>query len=376
MALSPADQLRVETIDTDAGVFDNFTTFGLRNTILAPSEASFEAGDDRTFNSLIELTNLGANFRVTLNSRPRLTGRVEARDSPQDASRGSVLRFVVRTRLNDAAVASADPRIRVKDTTLRDFILALYDTIGVGEDQFEFRADLGRELITGKASRGGRTPLDIAPLKQDQAKVRPPETVFQAADRHLRRFGFMHWDSPDGKIIVGQPDDTQDPIYRFVVRSSSDQFHNNCLSIRRTEDVGQAATLMGVYGTGGGRVFSKAKVSAVEVNQQLLDAGFNRAVLAVDEGIKTKEFAERRVRREAANRNRTLNRMTVVTDELSYRDGEQRINFGPDTVADLDSELLGGALGAYYVEGVDMTRDPSAGDQTQISCVVKGIWVL
>lgn len=377
MTSSPQDTISVEAVsDGTNSVFDRFTTFMLKNSITSPSEASFESGDDGSFESLRQLTALGSIFRVFVNGRARLTGRVEMRDSTDDPSRSSNIRFVIRTKLTDAVVASCDPKVRTKNASIKEFVLACYATIGVGEDQFIFDPKTSRDLLTGKSSRGARAPRDLAPIKDDQAKVRPPETVFQAVDRHLKRHGFMHWDSPDGKIIVGAPDDTQDPIYRFVQRRTTGSFSNNVISCQEAQDVGQAPTIMSVLGTGGGGGIAKSKISATEANETMVDGEFQRPLLIVDEGIKTKERANRRVRREMAQRTRGLQNLNVICDGLSYRSDGGLVPYAPDTVAELNIERLGGSLGAFYCESVEMTQSPGMADRTILRVVPEGIWVL
>ncbi|GAG49903.1 unnamed protein product, partial [marine sediment metagenome] len=192
--------------------FDRFTSLELTNDMSSASEAAFELGDDGTWDALYAHVAHGAQYRVTLNNRPRMTGRIEVNDVPMDASSGAVVRFVVRTKLSDAQFATADPTVKVRKVSVEDFLLALYAKLGYTKDDFLFAASTGRNLLTGKDGPAG-TDVDLEAIKVDEARVHLPETIFQAADRHLRRHGLMHWDSPDGKIIVGAPDDEQEPIY-------------------------------------------------------------------------------------------------------------------------------------------------------------------
>jgi prophage tail gpP-like protein len=371
------DQILVASVDSDHA-FDRFSALELTNSLVQPSEASFEVGDVASYNALQSLIRLGVQMRVLVNSRPRLTGRIEFNDQAGDAQKGSELRFVVRTKLTDAFVAACDPRIAVKGLSLKQFVLACYATVGVTEEQFIFDPATARNLITGKPSGGGAAPADLDTIQLEQAKIRPPETVFAAVDRHLRRFGLMHWDAPDGKIIVGTPDDTQDPVHSFIERYTGDTMQNNVLSARRVQDVGQAPTLMGVYGQAGGREFTRAKISALEANETLVDAGFNRPVVMMDEQLKSQAIADRRVRREMAQRSRGLDGIEVTTDGLSHLigSGSDRANFSPETVFACDIERLGGRIGAWVAETVKMREGASVGHTTSLTLVRRGVWVL
>lgn len=369
------DYVTLEAVDS-GGVFDRFTSFELRNTMIGGSHASFEVGDSGTFNALQEITQLGTRWKVSVNGKPRLGGKVHTRQAPADAQRASVVQLIVRTFLSEAMVVSAEPTVKVENTSIKDFILAVYLTIGATADDFVFAADVARDLITGRTTKGGRSPRDLEPIQEPQARVRPPETIHAAVDRHLRRHGFMHWDGPDGKIVVGEPDDEQDPLYFFRMRRGAAAAVNNVLSINRTQDVGTAATQLGVYGIGGGTEFSKAQVNGQDVNESLLDLGFIRPVLIIDESIRTEELAVRRARREMGQRSRTLDAFQIECDGLSFRDGKTLIPYAPDTVCDITSELHGGDLGRYYVEATQLRLDPHMGAKSTLTIVPPGSWRL
>jgi hypothetical protein len=375
----PIDRLTIEASGGDRTDFnfEDFASFTLRTSIVEPAEVSLELGDQTGFERLRDFVQLGSQFQVFLGDRPRLRGRVEAVDAPHDAQQSSVQRLAIRTRLTDAVVSSAPQGIRLKDASIREFILACYAGVDLTEADFDFRGDVSRDLMTGKGSRGQRAPKALDALKAEQAKVAPPEAVFSAVDRHLRRHGLLHWDGPDGKIVVAAPDDQQDPIYFVQLYRSPDLAQlNNALSINRSFDVSQSATHLGVFGTSGKADFSKAKVGSVVFNPTLIAAGFNRRVVVQDEGVRNNALAERRANYEFAQRNRSLERLTIRVDGLSYRNGSELIPWAPDTVVDVVSEDHGGALGAYYVETVEMSRTPQAGDVTTLTAVAQGVWVL
>lgn len=356
--------------------FEGWTSFTLRNGITQPAEASFELGDETGWERLNTLCTLGAQFCVVVNDRSRLVGRVEALSSPSDARQGTVQSFVVRTKLSDAAYSSAPHGLHLKGASIKAFVLACYAGIGLREGDFDFRGDVSRDLMTGKGSRGQRPPKPLDPLTDEQAKVNPPETIYAAVDRHLRRHGLLHWDGPDGRIIVAAPDDQQEAMGSLCCYRQPYGQLNNVLSIDRQQDVSEAPTVLGVFGVGGGKVFAKSKVSSVLYNQDLIDRGFRRTVVIVDEGLKTKGIAAGRATREFATRNRGLDRLSISVDGLSYREGSERFPWSPDTVFDVTAAQLGGAIGNYYVEDVELTRSASQSDITRLSLVREGVWVL
>jgi hypothetical protein len=206
MAKRYPDTVRVEA--EGIGSFDRFTSLAISYDLTAPSEAAFEVGDDGSWKELKDYIKPGTKYRVYVNNALKLTGKAILNDVPID-ERGSVVRFSVRTKLADAMYASADPKTRVSGTSVKDFVLALYAPLGFGPGDFVFDADVSRNLLTGVARTGAKPPPEFESMLENKAKVQPPESIYAAADKHLRRFGLMHWDSPDGKIVVGAPDDEQ-----------------------------------------------------------------------------------------------------------------------------------------------------------------------
>ena len=111
-------------------------------------------------------------------------------------------------------------------------------------------------------------------------------------------------------------------------------------------------------------------------NEELIARGFRRAVVINDEGLKTQALAAGRARREFATRNRGLDRLTVSVDGLSYNEGVELFPWSPDTVFDVTATHLGGAIGNYYVEEVELRRSSDSGDITNLVMVKQGVWVL
>lgn len=356
--------------------FEDWTSFSIRSSIVAPAEASFELGDETGWGRIDKLCGLGAEFLVLVNDRPRLKGRVEALSSPCDARQGTVQSFVVRTKMSDAIISSAPQGIRLKGASIKQFVLACYEGIGLTEADFDFRGDVSRDLMTGKDSRGQRPPKVLEPLKEEQAKVNPPESIFAAVDRHLRRHGMLHWDGPDGRIVVAAPDDQQEPMGAILCyRPPYGQF-NNVLSIEKVVDVSQSPTILGVFGIGAGKDFSKTQLSSVLFNQDLIDRGFRRSIIINDEALRTRALAAGRANREFANRNRGLDRLSFTADGLSYTENGRLFPWSPDTVFEAGVTHLGGSLGNYYVEEVELSRSASQGDVSRVTMVKQGVWVL
>lgn len=377
------DKVRVERFDSlfdvpgSGLVFDRFTSLQVVNDVTAPSEAAFELGDDGSWREIEGYVAHGARYKVFVNDLLRLTGRVELSDNPLDAQAGSVVRFTVRTKLQDAWYASADEGVSVRKVSIKDFLLALYEPLGFVESDFVFRGSVGRDLLTGRSSTNqGVDGRDVERVKVDAARVRPPETIYAAADRHLRRHGLMHWDSPDGRIVVSAPNDEQDPLYHLVMVRANRGLANNVLGGTRSRDWSGIPSAVSLYGVGGKRGTARARVSSVAEDEDVLAAGFYRPVTILAEGVKTRELADRAAARELSSRSKQKDSFDVEVDGLSYWTGSDRIPWGVDTVASIETDVAGGQVGAYYLHRVQMRRDASRGDVTNLSLLKKGVWRL
>lgn len=379
-AIRPTDKVRVSVIGSDsveAGDLDNFTSLVMRNDITMPSEASFEIGDDGTWNSLGNIFQPGVEFQVYVNDHPRMRGRVEMNDVPLDTDAGAVVRFTVRTKLSDAMYASANQRTRVQGASLQEFILAVYAPLGYTADDFIFLQGTSRDLMTGRDAFTGELPVDLERIKLTEARVKPPETIYAAADRHLRRHGFMHWDDPSGQIIVGAPGDEEDPTYTFNMYRSPTLSHlNNVLGATRSRDWSGVPSSVNVYGRGGKRGFTRKGVGATVNDLDVTGAGFYRPIHLLAEGIRTNELAARAAQRELSARSKRKDGFNIDVDGFSFWNGAEQVTYAPDTVGMLNTDVAGGAAGPYYCHAVTLTRDAMGGDTTSLEMVKRGIWKL
>lgn len=367
------DEVKVQS---EAGEFTRFTSLQITNDLMAPSEAAFELGDDGSWRELEAIVALGKSFQVFVNGRLHMTGRVEMSDAPIDPGSGSTVRFAVRTKLADAVYCSADPKIRVKGVPIFAFLFDVYSKLGYTERDFEFQADVTRDLMTGKGSDGSEAPADLESINEDQAKVNPPETIYSVVQKHLARHGLMHWDSPDGKIVIGAPNDQQPPLYHLRMRLGANGRENNILNATRTRDISGVPSLLIVAGSGGKKEWTKAKVKGFAGHPELIEAGFARPVLVLQEGAKTDAIAARIATRMLTDRSKRLDAWTVRVDGLSYWNGYDRIVYGVDTVADVVTDVAGGPAGAYLIHRVVKTRDASSADVCDLSLLKRGLWVL
>jgi len=371
----PVDRLRVENLDGE-GVLENFTSATITNSLTEPAETAFELGDDGTWEGINRAVSPGSRYRVFVNGRPRLTGKVELLDAPFDASGGATVRFTVRSKLSDAWYQAADPNVRIKGASIKEYLLALYDNVGIFEDDFVFDAAAARDLMTGKQPGGGESPPDLEEIEEEHLRPNPPESVYMAADRALRRHGLMHWDSPDGRIVVSSPNDEQAPLYSLRAMVGPPGRANNILSAVRTKDWTEVASHVVVYGKSGGLQHATGKVRAVVEDEEVVSAGFFRPVIVIADTAKTQEMAEHAGRRERTARAKRKDAWRVTVDGLAFWNGGEAIPYGIDTTCEVVASVVGGPAGAYFVHRTTLERTPGNGDVATLEVVRRGVWDL
>jgi len=367
-------------VRTPSGSFDKWESLRIVNDITSPTEAIFTIGDDGVWRELKDLVQPGGEFEVLLNGRPRLKGRAEVNELPMSASSGTVLSLTVRTKLSDARYASARPEVKVEQTSIKDFILEVYAPLGYTEKDFYFGENsfVARDLITGVAA-GAAPPEDFEAIKVDQAKVQPPETIYEAVERHLKRYGATQWDGPTGQIIIGRPNDEQPPLYRLISKRNSDG--NNILTCRKTADWSEVPREISMYGASAGQSAAKQSMRGTVTNptvQAVYDATghFNRIVILPTQQGKDQQQVDRMAQREMSARIRRQDAYEVTADGWTYWDGEKHIPWANNTTTDIEVDTIGGPQGRYLIVKVELAMSSSTGTTSTMQLVAPGIWVI
>lgn len=372
MAARPRDRIWIEC---DRGRFDRFQHLELSTDVFGEAQCWFTVADDRAWRTLRPMLAPGREFRVYCNGLLQFTGRVECNELPTSCDGGTIIQVVLRTRLADAKVGGADPAVRVSDTTIKQFVLALYARHGLTEENFLFSPDADRDLSTGK-KKGARDPVDLDALPAEKAKVQPTETTFEAAKRHLERHHLMHWDAATGLIVVGIPSDTQPPFYRFEQRRGVCNF----LEARPVRDWADVPGELWVYGGAVGKDVLRAPIKGVAVDYDLAiesanTGHFNRRVILSVEGAKDLARANAQARRELAARSRRKAAWEFDVEGWTFWDGSRATPYAINTTADIDVDTHEGTelRGIFLVTGVRKSLDVEDGARTTLTMLAKGL---
>lgn len=380
MARRQPDRITVESAD---GVFDRFSRLTITNDLTAPSEAVLEVGDDGAWPDLERLVYPGEAFTVLLNGQPRLTGRAEVNEVPISAQQGCVLNLTVRTKMSDARYRSADPALKVEGVSIKDFIVAAYAPLGYTASDFAFSPATAVDLMTGKSPGGGAPPVDPDPIKLEQAKIQPPETIYEAVERHLKRFHMTHWDGPLGEILVGTPDDQQPERYWLRAVRGEASKANNVLTARRVRDWTDVPRSIIVTGKNFGKGI-KAKSAAMgeavdlDVDAVATRTGhFQRDYLLAGTEVTSAAHAEAIAQRELSARIRRKDAYEFTVDGWTHWNGQEQVPWAHNTTADIDVDVLGAeGRGRGLIVRVQLELGGQMAATSSITTVAPGVWVI
>lgn len=363
-----------------SGVWDRFREVSINSALNAPSEAQMVIGDVRSWNDLEAVTRPGEQYELAINGRTILKGFVEAQESPGASGAGVTIELAIRTRVSDARYASADPAIRVTKTSIKDFILALFEQHGMTEADFYFAPRTAVDLLTGKS--GPLDKVDLAPITVQQAKVQLPETPWECATRHLARHGMTLWESPDGRVCVGFPDDAQTSQYKLICRRDGPgSIANNVIDFRRIRDWRDLASDVAVFGSTDGKEGSRAPIrgTAADVDVLAVTANvghFYRPIRLPAERAKNATEAELMAVRELSTRRRRKDAWEIRVDGWTYWDGTRSTPWATNAVTDVEIDAAGGPVGPYLIWRAAYRMGVSMGQQTSLAIVAPGIWDL
>lgn len=375
----PPDTIELEG---DRGVFDRWTTVEVHTSLTGLTEARLTLGDDGTWEQIENAVRPGEEYRIKINGRTLMAGRVDVNEVPCEGGSGVEIVLGLSTKLSDARYASADPTIRIKDSTVKRFLIDLFAQHGYAESDFIFAAATARTILTGTAA--DKDLIDLGAIPAKTAKVQPPETVLECSTRILSRYGMAIWDSPDGRICVGAPDEDQLPTYRFICsRRPQNANLNNVIGWKRTKDWREVASEVIVFGGTKGSDFAKRPIKDAaadpEVFERLNATGhFFRPVRLPAERAKNKGQAKNQALHELTMRRRKKDAWEIVCDGWSFWDGAQLIPYSFNTTADVSIDAVGAPpSGKYLVWSVGYRLTPSqTGAQTTLSLTGPGTWVL
>lgn len=263
--------IRLYMVDSQVEL-TRWISYDFADDFLTPTDwFHFTIGDEELPEKERAALKLGSRVRLYVDSITLMEGYIDSIEIAADRHGGLTYAITGRDRLGQTLDAVADPQFQLKDGgSLADLLKRLFAPFGWSQDSdFEIDNRANRDAKSG--IRG--TPTSKAkgkPLKSytlHQTKPYNHESVFHFASRVAQRHGLWPWASADGeKLIVGQPDYDQEPI--FVLRRSRNGRGNILSGSVRYELSSQPSIIVADSFSGGGE-FGKGRCKAYVVNPLL-----------------------------------------------------------------------------------------------------------
>lgn len=211
-------------------------------------------------------------------------------------------------------------------------------------------------------SANGMVGSDIERLTVAEASPRAGETVWSFLARHAERLRVMMWFSPDGKLILGSPDYSQTPRYRFVRRWTSDPGDPNNYEEGGTKWNGaDQLSKVTVYGRAHGHDVTRSRIRAVATN---LDMPFERRKIEHLGDCTSQAQADAAAKRLIREGEESAEVTTIQADDH----GQGRYLYAADATADVLDEVSE-IDGPRYITSRSFARSRTGGTHTNLRLV-------
>jgi prophage tail gpP-like protein len=216
----------------------------------------------------------GAPCTLTLSGDIVLTGQID--EFEHDVSRqGIALRITGRDRAAPLVDCSC-PFVAAREVSLQQILDLVVKPLGVY--QVEVRAPKGADT-------------------RRRVQIEPGQTAWEALLQVAEVNGLWPWVEPDGRLIIGGPDYTAEPVGALILRT--DGFGNNVqrLSVRRSiANRFSQITVLGQHGQydNDGLDTSRSHVRSVIQDETLARRGIFRPKVVIDSACENQDIAKTR----------------------------------------------------------------------------------
>jgi prophage tail gpP-like protein len=297
----------VTTWDEIAITHDLFSPAGAYTVTL------WREADATRWNEVRRACRIFAPVIVEIDGAVQLRGTLE-RLKVGGARSGAPLTLSGRSLAGPAMVAHVDPRISLRGVTLHEALTRIFAPLGIAVT-VGVSAEDARATMAGARPGPVRTGTRRAHHKVDRFRLKPGQTVWQAAEMLCRRHGYLLYAAPtaDGLgLVIDRPAydaPVQYALSRTKVRvdaSGEATWTGNVLEGFRDLNGTDAQTMTTVFGHSGLDAPQDARHRGQVSNDRLLfhplvsDVIVERPHYIRDPRARTPQIAEQRARRENA----------------------------------------------------------------------------
>lgn len=209
---------------------------------------------------------------------------------------------------------------------------------------------------------------DIERITIQEAKPQVGETVWSFLSRHASRLKLFMWFSPDGKLIVGSPNYSQQPMHQIVRRIREDRNEpNTILAGGERRNAADRLSEVKVYGKTRGNDVTRSKFIGFATDP---DLPFHRLRVVHDNNVRSVEDAD-------ALANKILAQQNVGAQELNYTlrgHGTGKYLYAIDTMMNVYDEVPG-INGRFYCVQRRFINGGRGGAQTQVTLIPPDVLV-
>lgn len=372
------DVVKIRLGDQDILITESYE---VKSSILQqPAAFSLRLGSNDLAIDILSLAVPGTPFELSINGRLLQTGLVDYRGVPSAKSTDIEIRG--RDYLAPLIDSFVEEDQSFNQANYFDLTRKVLDLAGLTEAKGHFlqalndanrrlltgsplipreNGEIATELLTGSLSGTGNLVFQTPMTKVG-------ERYWDFLQRQYKLAGLFLWASPDKTIVLAAPNANQPASYSLyrarAGRGPADE-NSNILDASFRDDTTMRHSECKVFGRSGGGKKGVETCDGVFVDPELVNPpysnfGFHKLIVIHDADVKNREqceFVARRIISEERRAGWQLEYTVAGHTIFSSTADNQTATWGPDTVVDVQDEVLG-MHGPFYIEACTYSRNP------------------
>jgi len=347
-----------------------------------PSAWSVALGDDGSAREYAEAFPPRTPAYLIVNGNVVTSGRTDGFELSYEAG-GTTISIHGRDHLAEIHDAFVLQEKVFKNATFAELAQGAMTAVGLGDATLVFNNSTNRTKMTGGNLPAVAPPRNVATekiesvgggkvFKTPQSKL--GERWYEFLNRHLERVGLFFWAAAEvdekGRptFVLSEPNTKQKPIARIVHRRDKSGQGEAINVIRGSlkNDTKPRFSEAIIYTRGGGKSFRRGKAKGRFVDHEMEALGYKRPVVLKDADCANQKQAEFMAAKAIADGRRSGSALEyTLSGHTAPRIGGGRITWAPDTVVEVDDDILG-VKGPYWVDSVHFSRSVGAGTTTRV----------
>lgn len=370
----------------DGSAFDEWLSLSLRETYTDPlGDLKFEAAPGRArigeYRDKLQKGELVTVFVNNVNQGGYLIQTVE---TTVDTQSGVMFSVTCHSPLITPYQGSVRQPLTFKSQTYAP----VGDIVSKALAEYGFQDIIGNmaanvSALTGIPIGGGKKPVTVDALKQDQATAQEGETAYQFCARIITRLGLALHMAYDGILLLTSPDHEQDPAYTIVQSSdptvAGDRFIGRIRIADTNDNQFSECRVRGERSDKSGTTQTARPDATVKASELFPDRPPYRSVAAAHKPLILRDKNAGSIERcqsvaKLALGIRAKDAFVVEGEVDGFVSTTGRV-WTPNTIANVRIDALNFSEPMFLLERV-LTRTRDGGDKTQLKLIPRGALVL